>query len=126
MRGHIRPRGPDKWQLACEAGLSPAGNRRQAFKTFYGSKRATQRELANLIASINTRIFLHPCGQATRSLGRTSFTYKHAARRRARMARRATCKKCGRDQKSGLGSLQSHMLSYWSAIKLEARHMQLA
>lgn len=60
MRGHIRPRGPDKWQLVCETGLSPTGKRRQAFKTFCGSKRAAQRELANLIASINARTFLHP------------------------------------------------------------------
>src|SRR5579872_1165712 len=60
MRGYIRPRGPGRWQIRCEAGTTTTGERRQAFKTVYGTKGSAQRELASLVASINNNAYLHP------------------------------------------------------------------
>ena len=60
MRGYIRSRGSDNWQIVCEAGIDAAGKRRQAFKTIRGTKRAAQRELAQLIATVSSNSYVHP------------------------------------------------------------------
>ena len=60
MRGYIRSRGPDKWQIVCEAGCDGTGKRRQVFKTLRGTKRAAQKELAQLIATVSSNSYVHP------------------------------------------------------------------
>lgn len=53
MKGYIRQRGHDSWQLKYDLPPVPrTGERRTAFKTFRGGKRAAQQELARLIAEV--------------------------------------------------------------------------
>jgi integrase len=52
MRGHIRQRGKDSWQLKLDlGGRDAAGKRRTEFHTFHGTKREAQNRLAELIAA---------------------------------------------------------------------------
>jgi integrase len=53
MKGHIRQRGRNSWQLKFDAGRDPVtGERQIAFHTFRGGKREAQAKLAELIASV--------------------------------------------------------------------------
>ena len=52
--GHIRPRGPGAWELKYDLGRDPiTGKRRIRYATVRGSKRAAQRELRELLGSVD-------------------------------------------------------------------------
>ena len=52
--GHIRPRGPGSWELKYDLGRDPiTGNRRIKYKTVHGAKRDAQRELRNLLGTVD-------------------------------------------------------------------------
>ncbi len=49
MRGHLRERGKDRWQLAVHL-----GHNRYAYRTIHGTERQAGRELARMIADLDT------------------------------------------------------------------------
>lgn len=52
MNGHIRPRGPGRWQIVIELARDPeTGRRRQIYRSFAGSKRAANERLRELLLS---------------------------------------------------------------------------
>ena len=53
MRGHLRQRGADSFQLIVYAGRDPvSGKDRYVRKTFKGSKRAAQQALARVVTEV--------------------------------------------------------------------------
>jgi integrase len=52
MKGHIRRRGKNSWELKFDAGHDVTGRRITQFHTFRGTKREAQYKLAELIASV--------------------------------------------------------------------------
>lgn len=52
MRGHLRQRGAQSWQLKIDIGKDANGKRLIEYHTFKGAKRAAQMKLAKLIAAI--------------------------------------------------------------------------
>lgn len=53
MRGHIRPRGKDTWQLVVDAGADPlTGKRRQVYRTVNGKKKKADEELVRLLGEV--------------------------------------------------------------------------
>jgi integrase len=61
MRGHIRRRGVNSWQLKFDAGVDPAkGRRLTRFHTFRGTKREAQNKLAELITSVGKGDYVEP------------------------------------------------------------------
>jgi integrase len=52
MKGHIRKRGANSWELKFDAGRDDAGRRKIRFVTVKGSKREAQAELARRLASV--------------------------------------------------------------------------
>ena len=61
MRGHIRKRAKDSWSLVVDAGRDPStGKRRQIWKTFRGTKKQAEAELARLVNAIETGTDLEP------------------------------------------------------------------
>lgn len=54
MRGSIRQRGPDEWQVRVSAGRDPASGRyRYVSRTVHGGKRQAQRAAAELVAEVD-------------------------------------------------------------------------
>ena len=50
MRGPLREKGPDLWELRIYLGLDPVtGKNRSLSRTFHGGRRAADRELARLV-----------------------------------------------------------------------------
>lgn len=61
MKGHIRQRGKESWELKFDAGKDAATGARQVrYHAFKGTKREAQRKLAELIASISTGNYVEP------------------------------------------------------------------
>lgn len=61
MRGHIRKRAKDSWSLVVDIGRDPSsGKRRQTWKTFHGTKKQAEAELARLVSAIETGTDLEP------------------------------------------------------------------
>jgi integrase len=52
MKGHLRQRGKNSWQLKLDIGSDAAGKRITEFHTYRGSKRGAQNKLAELIAAV--------------------------------------------------------------------------
>ena len=52
--GHIRPRGPGAWELKYDIGRDPkTGKRITKYKTVRGGKRDAQRELRDLLGTVD-------------------------------------------------------------------------
>ncbi len=54
MRGSIRPRGRQCWQIVLDAGRSADGRRRQIYKTVHGGKKAADQELTAMKREVET------------------------------------------------------------------------
>jgi integrase len=65
--GYFKKIGNDKWTLVAEAGKDPAtGKRKRIRRTFYGGKRAAEKELLKLEASIEDGTFQEPSGMTVK------------------------------------------------------------
>ena len=61
MRGHIRRRGTNSWELKFDAERDPAtGKRKIQYHSFRGTKRQAQRKLAELIVAIGRGEYVEP------------------------------------------------------------------
>ena len=61
MKGHIRRRGKQSWELKFDAGRDPAtGERKIQYHAFRGTKREAQIKLAELIASVGQGAYVEP------------------------------------------------------------------
>lgn len=61
MRGHIRQRAKGSWSLVVDVGRDPStGKRRQVWKTFRGTKKQAEAELARVVSAIETGTDLEP------------------------------------------------------------------
>lgn len=61
MRGHIRQRAKGSWSLVVDTGRDPStGKRRQVWKTFHGTKKQAEAELARVVSAIETGTDLEP------------------------------------------------------------------
>ena len=61
MRGHIRQRGKNSFELKFDAGRDPATGKRQIrYHSFKGTKREAQQSLAGLIASVGSGSYVEP------------------------------------------------------------------
>lgn len=55
MRGYLRQRAPGTWSFTVPAGYDPVtGKARQRYKTFRGSKREAEREMARFVSEVDT------------------------------------------------------------------------
>jgi integrase len=54
MKGYIRPRGKDRWQVVLDVGKDPDGKRRQLWRTVCGKKKTAHSALAALIREVET------------------------------------------------------------------------
>lgn len=65
--GYIKELGDDKWSIVAEAGKDPAtGKRKRTRRTFYGGKRAAEKELLKLESSIIDGSFQEPSGMTVK------------------------------------------------------------
>ncbi len=60
MKGHIRKRGKRSWAVVIDLGCDANGKRRQKWHTVHGAKRDAQRELADLLSSLNKGDYVEP------------------------------------------------------------------
>lgn len=60
MKGHLRRRGPRSWCIVLEMGRDADGKRRQKWHTVHGTKADAQRELVQLLHSVNTGTYVEP------------------------------------------------------------------
>ncbi len=60
MKGHIRKRGTRSWAVVIDLGRDANGKRRQKWHTVHGAKRDAQRELADLLSSLNKGDYVEP------------------------------------------------------------------
>lgn len=60
MRGHIRQRGEGSWTIVLDLGRDADGKRRQKWQSVRGTKRNAQRELNNLLHSLQTGSYVEP------------------------------------------------------------------
>jgi integrase len=61
MKGHIRQRGKQSWELKFDAGRDPAtGKRNVRFHSFRGTKREAQNRLAELITAVSADTYIEP------------------------------------------------------------------
>lgn len=60
MRGHIRKKSKDSWQLQIYTGLGPDGKPRRHFETVKGRKSDAQRRLTELLASLDKGVYTPP------------------------------------------------------------------
>jgi hypothetical protein len=61
MKGHIRQRGANSWELKFDAGRDPVnGTRKIAYHSFKGTKRQAQAKLAELITSVGKGALCRP------------------------------------------------------------------
>ena len=58
MKGHIRQRGPQSFQLKIDVGSDSAGKRLTEYHPFRGSKRAAQAKLTELLSAIDKRAYV--------------------------------------------------------------------
>ena len=60
--GHIRARGKGSWELKFDADRDPAtGKRKIQYRTYRGTKKEAQVELARLIAAVGNAAYVEPC-----------------------------------------------------------------
>ena len=64
MRGNIRPRGKNKWQIQVYMGIGPDGKYRRHFETINGCKGDAQRKLTEIKAAYDKGIYT-PSGRIT-------------------------------------------------------------
>jgi hypothetical protein len=64
MRGSIRPRGKNKWQIQVYMGIGPDGKYRRHFETINGCKGDAQRKLTEIKAAYDKGIYT-PSGRIT-------------------------------------------------------------
>ena len=68
MKGHIRWRGERSWELKFDVGADPlTGKRKTRFRSFKGSKRDAQVELARLVAEHAAGNSVDPSSQLART-----------------------------------------------------------
>lgn len=60
MRGHIRQKGKNSWQIQVYAGTSPDGKYRRHFETIHGRKSDAQKRLNELLVSLEKGIYTPP------------------------------------------------------------------
>jgi len=61
MRGHIRKRGKNSWEIAIDVSKDPlTGRRKQHFETVQGNKKDVERRLAELLVSVEQGSFIKP------------------------------------------------------------------
>src|SRR5262245_23607500 len=60
MRGHIRRRGRESWELKFDAGRDPTGKRKIQYVAFRGSKREAQAKLTELLAAVGKGDYVEP------------------------------------------------------------------
>jgi integrase len=53
MKGHIRQRSPTSYELKFDAGRNAAGERMIEYRTFKGTKRQAETQLARLVAAVD-------------------------------------------------------------------------
>ena len=58
MKGHIRERGPQNFQLKIDIGRDASGKRLIEYHPFYGAKRAAQAKLAELLSAVDKRAYV--------------------------------------------------------------------
>ena len=60
MRGSIRQKGKNSWQIQIYTGLGPDGKPRRHFETVRGRKGDAQRRLTELLASLDKGVYTPP------------------------------------------------------------------
>lgn len=60
MKGHIRPRGPRRWQIVYDLPPGPDGKRRQQYETLEGPKKDAQVRLREILLDIDRGIYAQP------------------------------------------------------------------
>jgi len=60
MRGHIRKRGEDSWQIAIYRGRDPDGKRLYDYVTVQGTKRQAQQRLTEILRQLDTGEYVEP------------------------------------------------------------------
>lgn len=60
MRGHIRKRGANSWELKFDAGRDDAGRRNLRYVSVKGTRQQAQAKLAELLAGIDSGTFVEP------------------------------------------------------------------
>jgi integrase len=60
MRGSIRQKGKDSWQIQLYAGIGPDGKYRRHFETIHGRKSDAQKKLNELLVSLERGIYTPP------------------------------------------------------------------
>ena len=58
MKGHIRKRSKDSWQITIDAGREASGKRRQVFETVKGPKREAQARMAQLLVDLESGSYI--------------------------------------------------------------------
>lgn len=58
MKGHIRKRSQDSWEIAVDAGRDANGKRRQVFESVKGPKRNAQARLAQLLVDLESGVYV--------------------------------------------------------------------
>lgn len=60
MRGHIRRRGVDSWQIAIYRGTDPHGKKLYNYVTVHGTKRQAEQRLTELVRGLDTGEYVEP------------------------------------------------------------------
>ena len=60
MRGHIRKRGADSWQIAIYRGTDPQGKKLYNYVTVRGTRRQAEQKLTELVRSLDTGEYVEP------------------------------------------------------------------
>jgi len=60
MKGHIRQRSPNSWQITVDIGRDEAGRRHQHVETVHGNKRLADKRLAELVLAIEQGGYTRP------------------------------------------------------------------
>jgi integrase len=80
MRGHIRRRGANSWELKFDAERDPAtGERKIQYVSFRGSKREAQMKLAELVAAVGKGVYVEPSKATVAEFVRTRVDQWEAA-----------------------------------------------
>ena len=80
MKGHIRQRGKNSFELKFDAGRDPAtGKRKIQYASFKGTKREAQIKLASLITSVGTGSYVEPSKSTVADFARARVTQWEAA-----------------------------------------------
>ena len=82
MKGHIRQRGKNSFELKFDAGRDPAtGKRRIQYASFKGTKRQAQIKLAELITAVGAGSYVEPSKSTVAEFVRARVDQWQAARR---------------------------------------------